>query len=111
MFRFSPAGVILTAPSANLGSFVEVMSRFTERPVVDMTGLEGRYVLNLTFAPETTHGLNTAGILGPDGTPTSSDPAASVFEAVQEYGLRLEARKAPLEMLTVIHLEKTPTEN
>jgi uncharacterized protein (TIGR03435 family) len=111
MFRFSPSGVVLTAPSANLASFVEVMSRFTDRPVVDMTGLDGQYVLTLTFAPETTHGLPTAGLLGPDGTPTSSDPAPSIFEAVQQYGLRLEARKAPLEMLTVIHLEKTPTEN
>ena len=111
MFRFSSAGVILTAPSANLASFVEVMSRFTERPVVDMTGIEGQYVLSLTFAPETNRGLNTAGLLGPDGTPTSSDPAPSAFEAVQHYGLRLEARKAPLEMLTVTHLEKMPTDN
>ena len=55
MFRFSSAGVILTAPSANLASLVEVMSRFTERPVVDMTGIEGQYVLSLTFAPETNH--------------------------------------------------------
>jgi uncharacterized protein (TIGR03435 family) len=47
----------------------------------------------------------------PDDAPTSADPAPSVFEAVKTYGLRLEARKAPLEMLTVIHLEKMPTEN
>jgi uncharacterized protein (TIGR03435 family) len=111
MFRFLPGGVLLNAPSANLESFVEVMSRFTERPVVDMTGLEGQYVLSLTFAPETTHGLNVPGFLGPDGTPTASDPVPSVFAAVQQYGLKLEARKAPLEMLTVIHVEKTPTEN
>jgi uncharacterized protein (TIGR03435 family) len=111
MFRFSPSGVVLTAPSANLASFVELMSRFTERPVVDMTGLEGQYEFNLTFAPETTRGLPTAGLLGPDGTPASSDPAPSLFGAVQQYGLRLEARKAPLEMLTVTHLEKIPTEN
>ena len=111
MFRFSPSGVVLTAPSANLATFVELMSRFTERPVVDMTGLEGQYEFHLTFAPETTRGLPAAGLPGPDGTPTSSDPAPSVFEAVQQYGLRLEVRRAPLEMLTVTHLEKTPTEN
>jgi len=111
MFRFSSSGVVLTAPSANLASFVELMSRFTERPVVDMTGLEGRYEFNLTFAPETTHGLPTKRPFGPDGTPIFTDPAPSVFDAVQQYGLRLEARRAPLEMLTVTHLEKTPTEN
>jgi uncharacterized protein (TIGR03435 family) len=111
MFRFSPTGVTLTAPSANLASVAGLMSRFTERPVVDMTGLEGQYDLILTFMPETTRGLPTGGILGPDSTPASSDPAPSVFAAVRQYGLRLDARKAALEMLTVTHLDKTPQEN
>jgi uncharacterized protein (TIGR03435 family) len=111
MFQFSPSGVRLTAASASLASFVELMSRFTERPVVDMTGLKGQYEFNLTFAPETIRGLPAASVLGSDGTTASSDPAPSVFDAVKQHGLRLEARKAPLEILTVTHLEKTPTEN
>jgi uncharacterized protein (TIGR03435 family) len=111
MFRFSSSGVSLTAPSASLSSFVELMSRFTSRPVIDMTGLEGQYELELTFAPEAIRGVNTGGLLNPDGTPTSSDPAPSVFEAVGKYGLHLEARKAPLEMLTITHAEKNPVEN
>lgn len=111
MFGFTPSGVVLKAHSASLASFVELMSRFTERPVVDMTGLEGQYDFDLTFAPETTRGLPTGGLVGTDGTPTSSEPEASMFDAVQQYGLKLEARKAPIEMLTVTHAEKTPTEN
>ncbi len=111
MFRFSPSGVILTAPSASLAAFVELMSRFTERPVVDMTGVEGQYDFNLTFLPETTRGLPTAGLIGPDAAPTSSDPAPSVFDAVQQYGSKLEARKAPMVILTITHAEKTPIEN
>jgi uncharacterized protein (TIGR03435 family) len=112
MIRFSPSGVVLNAPSAKLASFVELMSRFTERPVVDMTGLDGQYELSLTFAPETMPaGMGTGGAAGRDGASTSAEPAQSVFDAVKQYGLRLEARKAPVEMLTVTHLEKTPTEN
>lgn len=112
MMAFSPAGVVLTAPSANLASFVELMSRFTARPVVDMTGLEGQYEFKLTFAPETMPaGFGIDGASGPQGPSTSAEPGPSVFAAVKQYGLRLEARKAPVEMLTVEHAEKTPTEN
>jgi uncharacterized protein (TIGR03435 family) len=33
-----------------------------------------------------------------------------MFNAVQQYGLKLERRKTPVEILTIIHLERTPTE-
>jgi uncharacterized protein (TIGR03435 family) len=42
----------------------------------------------------------------------ASDPgASSIFRSVQEMGLKLDARKAPLELIVVDHIEKTPTEN
>lgn len=111
MFGIAPGGVFITAPSASLASVVGLMSRFTARPVVDMTGIEGLYDFKLTFAPETDVGLPLGPPPGPTGAVTSAEPAPSVFDAVKQYGLRLEARKAPIEMLTVTHLEKTPTEN
>jgi uncharacterized protein (TIGR03435 family) len=114
MFKFVSTGVHpavqLTAPTATLASFVEVMSRFTERPVVDLTGIAGQFDLNLTFASETTRSIPMGGPPVP-ATGESSEPAPSVFEAVQKYGLKLERRKAPMELLTVTHIEKTPTEN
>jgi uncharacterized protein (TIGR03435 family) len=103
MIGFPPSGIAIHASAASLPALAETISRFTERPVVDMTGIEGQYQFELTFAPET---------LGAVPDPKAAlDPAPSVFEAVQEYGLRLEARKAPIAMLTVTHIEKTPTEN
>lgn len=112
MFAFLPGGAItITAPSASLASLVGLMSRFTVRPIVDMTGIEGLYDFKLTFAAETNPGLNTPAPPGPDGAVTSAEPAPSLFDAVKQYGLRMEARKAPIEMITVTHLEKTPTEN
>jgi uncharacterized protein (TIGR03435 family) len=39
------------------------------------------------------------------------DSSPSLFDAVKQYGLRLEARKVPIEMIVVTHLEKTLTEN
>ena len=112
MFAFAPGGAVtITAPSASLASLIGLMSRFTARPIVDITGIEGLYDFKLTFAAETNPGLNTSAPPGSDGAVTSAEPAPSVFGAVKQYGLRLEARKAAVEMLTVIHLEKIPTEN
>ncbi len=111
MFGNTPGGKFITAPSASVASLVGLMSRFTARPVIDMTGIEGLYEFKLIFAPEIDPGLPTVLVPGPNGALTSADPAPSVSDAVKQYGLRLEARKAPIEMFTVVHLEKTPTEN
>src|SRR5262249_700119 len=110
MFKFLPSGVRLIGPSTTLASFVELMSRFTERPVVDLTGIDGRFDLELTFAPETTRGVLVGDSPAPD-TRSLSAPAPSIFQAVQQYALRLERRKVPMELLTITHVERSPTEN
>lgn len=65
------------------------------RPVVDMTGLKGAYDMTLDWSPE--------------AAPNPEKP--SLFTAVTEQlGLRLEAQKAPVEILVIDHAEK-PSEN
>ncbi len=67
-------------------------SRVTDRPVVDSTGLGGRFAFTLEWAPE------------PD------DPSISI--AVQEQlGLKLDPRRMLIEVITVKHAERNPTEN
>ena len=73
-----------------------------DRPVIDMTGIEGVY----------DHTVETGG-LGFNGQPPA-EPAAgpSIFTAVQDnLGLRLESRRAPIEVLVVDTAQRTPTEN
>jgi uncharacterized protein (TIGR03435 family) len=109
MYMFPPGGeVSITAPSATIESLAGLVSRFTAFPVVDMTGIKGQYEFRLTFAAETDQVRRTPPV---DGAATPVEPGPSVFDAVKQYGLRLEARKAPIEMLIVTHLDKTPTEN
>ncbi len=107
MFGVRPGGIFITAPSASLASLAGLMSRFTVRPVVDATGIEGDYDFSLFFAAE----INNSPLIVqpvPDGT---IDTTPSLSDAVKRYGLRLDARKAPIEMIVVTHLEKTRTEN
>lgn len=108
-YGFPPGGISINAPSANLASLVGLMSRFTARPVVDNTGIDGLYAFSLKFVPDGNFDLPH--IPGADGTPLEPEPLPSLFDAVKQYGLRLETRKAPIEMFVVTHLEKTPTDN
>ena len=75
-----------------------------------MTGIEGFYNFNIEFAPEISFAPPT-GAGDADRALARTEAALSVFDAVKQYGLRLEARKAPIEMITVIHLDKMPTDN
>lgn len=104
MYGFPPGGVSITAPSASVESLAGLMSRFTARPVVDMTGIAGQYEFKLFFAPEINGNVF-------NGAATADEPAPSIADAVKQYGLRLEARRAPVEMFIVTHIEKEPTEN
>jgi uncharacterized protein (TIGR03435 family) len=60
---------------------------------------------------------DTALLLGVGGVSWEPDWAPSetnsiVAQAMQaQLGLKLDAKKAPVEMLVIDHLDKTPTEN
>jgi uncharacterized protein (TIGR03435 family) len=88
----------VTAKETPLSKLADLLSGQLGRPVIDMTGLTGNYSFVLYFTPDDQN---------PDG---GSDP--SIFGALQEQlGLRLEARKAPVELLVIDHAEKVPTGN
>lgn len=71
-----------------------------DRIVVDKTGYNKTFDMKLTWSPD------------PDpGDKTDVPEGPSLFTAVQEQlGIRLEASKAPVDIIVVDHVEK-PTEN
>jgi uncharacterized protein (TIGR03435 family) len=111
----SGGSIHLQAASSSLANVADALSRFTERPILDMTSISGQYEFDLVFTPEKMPmapkgmGGPPPGAAGADGGP--SEPGPSIFEAVQAYGLKLEPRKAPMDLIVVDHIEKTPTEN
>jgi uncharacterized protein (TIGR03435 family) len=47
-----------------------------------------------------------------DGPPSGEETGPSLFAALQQQlGLKLESKKAMVDILVVDHIEKTPTEN
>jgi uncharacterized protein (TIGR03435 family) len=52
------------------------------------------------------------GAPGPRSTGTASDSAASsIFQSVQQLGLKLQSGKTPVDTIAIDHLEKNPTED
>ena len=103
-----------------LGQLADSLTRYVDRPVMDATGIEGKYDFTLEVPPGsfmTAAGMESQmraamGAAGMSAATAASDPSgASVFESVQKYGLRLEKRKAPIDTLVVDSAEKAPTEN
>jgi uncharacterized protein (TIGR03435 family) len=96
------------------------------RQVVDMTEIKGNYDASIELSlAELISMARAAGADIPGGAPggaggrggnvpVASDPGgggASLADAVQSMGLKLEPRKAMVDQLIVDHIEKTPTEN
>jgi uncharacterized protein (TIGR03435 family) len=80
------------------------------RAVLDRTGLNGKYTFtaNLTDTPAGASLADVKKNLGGDADPLSS-PVMSNLQL--QLGLKLEAMKAPIEMIVIDHIEKTPTED
>jgi uncharacterized protein (TIGR03435 family) len=75
------------------------------RPVLDRTGLEGGYNFTANL-------YNTAKDASALDLKRATVDNEGIFSAVQDQlGLKLEARKAPIEILAIDRAEKVPIEN
>ena len=107
----------MQARNMTIPNFADMLTRMLDRPVVDMTKIEGRYDITLEMAMEDLIGMKRmAGAVvagrpaGAEGPAPDSEPRASLFTSVQQLGLKLDSRKAPVDFLVVDQAEKA-TEN
>jgi len=92
-------------PMAALAETLSLL-RTTGRPVVDRTGLSGRYnfTANLQDLP--------AGASAEELKRAVFESDTAVFAALEEQlGLKLIAERAPIEMLIVDHADRVPTDD
>jgi uncharacterized protein (TIGR03435 family) len=80
------------------------------RAVIDATGLTGSYDFALNFTPDDVHIAQINDAVPGQGAANSSSTDStgpSLFTALQEQlGLKLESRKAPVEVLVIDHVEQ-----
>jgi uncharacterized protein (TIGR03435 family) len=115
--------------SVTMPIFADVLTQFMDRPVVDRTNLKGSYQIGLSTQDWESFVVAKATALGPVRVPppprndvpdsprtgpgAASDPTggSTIFKTAAKLGLKLERTKAPIEMIVVDRLEKTPTDN
>jgi uncharacterized protein (TIGR03435 family) len=84
-----------------ISRFTFMLTRRMDRPVLDQTGLKGRYDFTIDLSG-----------LGFNGRDPEVPGGPSIFTTVQrDLGLKLEARKEPIEILVIDSANKMPTEN
>ena len=107
-FGPDPAGMVSSAQNATMAEYADMVlqGRLMDRPVLNQTGIQGRYDFKVTFMPDE----SLFGGHGPP-IPVSDNPAPNFFTALQEQlGLKLDAVKAPADVMVIDHVEK-PSEN
>jgi uncharacterized protein (TIGR03435 family) len=92
----STPGRSFSLAHATTARFAETLSGHLDRPVKDMTQLEGEYSFHLAYDP--------------DGG--AREDGLSIFTAIQEQlRLKLEAGNEPIELLVIDKVEKVPVRN
>lgn len=94
-------GARLPAKATSMPMLAEALMIALDRPVIDGTGLRGRYDFDLSWKPE-------ADQFDGHGAAIPSEPnAPDILTAIQEQlGLRLDSRKVPVQSLVVDHAER-----
>lgn len=93
-------------PGATVTTFSGILGVILGRPVIDRTGIQGRFDFDFEFAID----QSTPGFVS-DAAAANSTGGPSVFTAVQDQlGLKLESTKGPGEFLVIDHVER-PSEN
>ncbi len=97
-----PQKVVLPARNASMKDFTALLQRAVmDRPVVDKTGLPGKYDFDLEWAPDETQFGGELPIAPSDA------PSPPLFLAMQQQlGLRLEATRGPVEAMVIDKVER-----
>jgi uncharacterized protein (TIGR03435 family) len=96
---------VMAFSNATMGDFATVMQgNVLDRPVLDRTGLQGRFDFTLNWTPDESQFRGT-GIQVPP--PAADAKLPGLFTAIQEQiGLKLESVTAPVEVIVIDSVER-----
>jgi uncharacterized protein (TIGR03435 family) len=93
--------------NANMGDFTGLMQEAVlDRPVLNQTGITGRYDFTLVWTPDDSQFAGMGVKIPPPAADDGKAPP-NLYTAIQEQiGLKLEATKAPADVMVIDHVEK-----
>jgi len=98
------SGICAGGAAAPISELAKFLAGVVGHPVDDATGLKGLYDISLGFTR-----LGAEDVL-PDGNVIGG--GADIFTAIQQQlGLKLEKKKGSVDLFSIDHMEKVPTEN
>jgi uncharacterized protein (TIGR03435 family) len=104
--RPGPTGLTMVMANArmvDLTSFLQML--VLDRPVVDRTGITGRFDYTVTFTPDDSEFNGHPPKL--PATAENADAAPNLFTAIQEQlGLKLDAEKTAVDVIAIDHVDK-----
>jgi uncharacterized protein (TIGR03435 family) len=99
----------LHGQAVDMGDLARYVENWAERPVIDETGIRGLYRIETRpWLPMTPGPEPAVGAKAEDGSALADLP--TLFGIFEQMGLKLEARKAPVEIFHIESIEK-PSEN
>jgi len=102
-----PTRMAVVVQRTPVSQLIEGLSNIMRSPIVDETGLKGKYDVTINVAKYIPQMEESRGA---GGAPL--DPIPILMTGLQEeLGLKLESRKMPIDLLIVDRAEKVPTEN
>jgi uncharacterized protein (TIGR03435 family) len=104
--RLEPSAQGLAMPATTVAMFANTLATLCGRPVLDETGIEGVFDINL-HAPASAIRESA----GPPADGQASEPTNTLAAAIKELGLTWSTRKAPIEHLVVESATKAPIGN
>ncbi|MBZ5631497.1 MAG: TIGR03435 family protein [Acidobacteriia bacterium] len=92
----------MVAQHATMAEFIGTLAGPLRTPVIDKTGLTGRYDFTVDLSSYFA-----------DAKPGQQTDMTSIMMSAlrEQLGLNLESRKEPVEILVIDHAEKNPTGN
>jgi uncharacterized protein (TIGR03435 family) len=101
---FGPLGTLHVA-NATMGDFAGLMqSAVLDRPVVDHTGLDGKWNFLLKWTPDESQFAGLGVKVPPPSDAADAPPP--LFTAIQEQlDLKLDAQKTPVDVMVIDHVD------
>jgi uncharacterized protein (TIGR03435 family) len=107
----------LEGKKLNMDAVASTLELYLDRPVLNLTDLKGNYDLTLTVTPEDYQamliraGTHAGMVFPPQVLRLADGNSESLMDALQQAGLKLDARKEPVDILIVDSARKNPTDN